>query len=85
MVDHAFKEDNALEGIHVKGKTSMMASKRSLQDGRKSLQKEYMLTTSIRVGRSGSNSLIEEMTVSTSISYLGEGRYSLLCRVERMG
>jgi hypothetical protein len=32
--DHGFQEDNALEGYHVKGQKSVMASKRSLLDGR---------------------------------------------------
>jgi hypothetical protein len=37
LLDHGFQEENALEGIHVKGKMSIMASKRSLLDGIKSL------------------------------------------------
>jgi hypothetical protein len=74
-----------MEGIHVKGQTSIMASKRSFLDGRKPLWKENMLMTSIRVGIFGSNSPIEEMTMSTSGSKLGEGRDSLSCGVERMG
>jgi hypothetical protein len=85
LLDHGFQEDNALEGIHVKGQTSIMASKRSSLDGRKTLWKEYMSTTSIRVGRSGSNIPIEEMTMSTTRSKSGEGRDSLSCRVECMG
>jgi hypothetical protein len=42
LLDHGFQEDNALEGIHVKGQTSVMASKRSSLDGRTTLWKEYM-------------------------------------------
>jgi hypothetical protein len=34
LLDHGFQEDNALEGHHVKGKNSVMASKRSSLDGR---------------------------------------------------
>jgi hypothetical protein len=37
LLDHGFQEDNAMEGIHVKGQTSAMASRRSLLDGRKTL------------------------------------------------
>jgi hypothetical protein len=29
LLDHGFQEDNALEGYHVKGQNSVMASKRS--------------------------------------------------------
>jgi hypothetical protein len=85
LLDHGFQEENSLEGIHVKGKNSIMASKRSLLDGRKTLWKENMLMNSIRVGRSSSNILIEEITMSTTRSKLGQGRYSLSCMVERMG
>jgi hypothetical protein len=34
LLDHGFQEDNALEGYHVKGQNSVMASKRSSLDGR---------------------------------------------------
>jgi hypothetical protein len=85
LLDHGFQEDNALEGIHVKGQMSIIASKRSSLDGRKILWKEYMLTALIRVGRSGSNIPIEEMTMSTTKSNSREGRDSLLCEVENMG
>jgi hypothetical protein len=85
LLDHGFQEDNAMERIHVKGKTSNMASKRSSLDGRKALWKEYMSKTSIRVGRSSSNSSIEEMTMSTTRSRSGEGRDSFSCMVECMG
>jgi hypothetical protein len=36
-LDHSFQEENSLEGIHVKGQTSIMASKRSPLDRRKTL------------------------------------------------
>jgi hypothetical protein len=85
LLDHGFKEDNDLEGIHVKGQTSAMASRRSSLDERKTLWKEYMSATSIRVGRYGSNIPIEEMTMSTTGSKSGEGRDSLSCGVERTG
>jgi hypothetical protein len=49
LLDHDFQEDNSLEGIHVKGLTSTMASRRASLDGRKSLWKGYMSTASIRV------------------------------------
>jgi hypothetical protein len=68
LLDHSFQEDNSLEGMHVKGQMSIMASKRSSLDGRESLWKECMSTTSIRVGRSISNSPIEEITMSTTRS-----------------
>ena len=71
LLDHGFQEDNAMERIHVKGQTSAMASRRSSLDGRKTLWKEYMSTTSIRVGKFGSNSPIEEMTMSTTGSKSG--------------
>jgi hypothetical protein len=34
LLDHGFQENNALEGYHVKGQNSVMASKRSSLDGR---------------------------------------------------
>jgi hypothetical protein len=37
LLDHGFQENNALEGHHVKGQKSIMASKGSSLDGRKSL------------------------------------------------
>jgi hypothetical protein len=42
LLDHGFQEDNALEGHHVKGQNSVMASKRSSLDGRRMLWKEHM-------------------------------------------
>jgi hypothetical protein len=63
---------------------SSMASRRSLLYGRKTLWNEYMLTTSIRVGRFGYNIPIEEMTMSTTIYKSGEGGDSLSCGVECM-
>ena len=61
-----------------------MASRIYSLDGIKTLWKEYMSTNSICVGRSVSNSPIEEMTMSTTISKSEEGRYSLSLEVERM-
>jgi hypothetical protein len=37
LLDHGFQEDNALEGHHVKGQNSVMASKRSSLEGRNTL------------------------------------------------
>ena len=68
LLDHGFQEENAMEGINFKGKTTTMASRRSLLDGRKTLWKEYMSMTSIRVGRYGSNIPIEEITMSITAS-----------------
>jgi hypothetical protein len=72
LLDHGFQEDNSLEGIHVKGQTSIMASKRSSLYRREALWKEYMSTTSIRIGRYGSNIPIEEITMSTTGSKSSE-------------
>jgi hypothetical protein len=77
--------ENGLEGIHVKVQTSAMASKRYSLDGRKTLQKEYMLMTLIMVGIFGSNIPIEEMTMSTTGYKSREGRDFLSCGVECMG
>jgi hypothetical protein len=66
LLDHGFQEDNALEGHHVKGQNSVMASKRSSLDGRNTLWKEHMSRVAIGVRRSGSNSPIEEITMSTT-------------------
>jgi hypothetical protein len=85
LLDHGFQEDNALEGIHVKGQTSIMASKRSLLDGRTTLWKEYMSRDVIGVGRSGSNIPIKEITMSTTRSKSEEGRDSFSFGVECMG
>jgi hypothetical protein len=74
-----------LELIHVKGQTSIMDSKRSSLDGRKTLWKENVSTTSISVGISSSNIPIEEMTMPTTGSNSGEGRDSLSWGVEHMG
>jgi hypothetical protein len=68
LLDHGFQEDNALEGHHVKGQNSVMASKRSSLDGRNTLWKEHMSRVVIGVRRSGSNSPIEEITMSTTRS-----------------
>jgi hypothetical protein len=62
------EEDNALEGHHVKGQNSVMASKRSSLDGRNTLWKEHMSRVAIGVRRSGSNSPTEEITMSTTRS-----------------
>jgi hypothetical protein len=62
-----------------------MASNRYSLDGRKTLWKENMSMTSIRVWIYSSNSPIEEMNMSTTRSKLGEGRYSLPCGGESMG
>jgi hypothetical protein len=64
---------------------STMAFRRSFLDGIKTLRKEYILTTSIRVPIFGSNIPIEEMTMSTTGYNSGEWRYSLSCGVECMG
>jgi hypothetical protein len=66
LLDHGFQEDKALEGHHVKGQTSVMASKRSSLDGRNTLWKEHMSKVAIGVRRSGSNSPTEEITMSTT-------------------
>jgi hypothetical protein len=66
LLDHGFQEDNALEGHHVKGQNSVMASKRSSLDGRNTLWKEHMSRVAIGVRRSGSNSPTEEITMSTT-------------------
>jgi hypothetical protein len=65
LLDHIFQENNTLEEHHVKGQKSIMASKRSSLDGRKSLWKEHMSRASSGVRRSGSNSPTEEITMST--------------------
>jgi hypothetical protein len=65
VLDHGFQEDNALEGHHVKGQKSVMASKRSSLDGRRKLWKEHMSRSVIGVRRSGSNIPIEEIAMST--------------------
>jgi hypothetical protein len=89
LLDHSFQEDSALEGHHVKGQNSVMASKRSSLDGRNTLWKEHMSMVAIGVRRSGSNSPIEEMTMSTTGSKSKEieltVRGSSLSAVEGMG
>jgi hypothetical protein len=72
LLDHGFQEDNALEGYHVKGQNSVMASKRSSSDGRESLWKEHMLRVMIGVRRSSSNNPTEEITMSTTESKSSE-------------
>jgi hypothetical protein len=37
LLNHVFQEDNTLEGNHVKGKKSVMSSKRSSLEGRNTL------------------------------------------------
>jgi hypothetical protein len=64
--DHGFQENNALEGYHVKGQNSVMASKRSSSDGRQSLWKEHMSRVVIGVKRLSSNNPIEDITMSTT-------------------
>jgi hypothetical protein len=68
LLDHGFQEDNSLEGHHVKGQKSDMASKRSSLDGRKTLWKEHMLRVATGVKRSGSKIPIKEITMSTTKS-----------------
>jgi hypothetical protein len=65
LLDHGFQEDNALEGYHVKGQNSVMASKRSSPDGREALEKGHMSRVAIGGRRSGSNNPTEEITMST--------------------
>jgi hypothetical protein len=79
VLDHGFQEDNALKGHHVKGQNSVMDSKRSSFDRRKTLWKEHMSRVVRGVRRSGSNSPIEEVTMSTT------GSKSLSSVVEGMG
>jgi hypothetical protein len=74
-----------MKGIHVKGKTSIMVSKRYSLDGRTTLLKEYMWRGVIGVGRVGSKIHIKEMTMSTTESKLEEGRDSFSFGVECMG
>jgi hypothetical protein len=89
LLDHGFQEDNALEGVHVKGHTLIMDSKISLLDGTTMLWKEYILRATIGVGRLGSNIPIEEITMSTTRSRSEEVentmRGSFLSTVEGMG
>jgi hypothetical protein len=68
LLDHDFQEENALEGHHVKGKNSVMASKRSSFDGRNTLWKEHMLRVTRGVRRSNSKYNIKEITISTTRS-----------------
>jgi hypothetical protein len=72
FLDHGFREDNALEGYHVNGQNSVMASKRSSLDGRESLWKEHMSRVAIGVRRSGSNNPTEEITMSNTGSKSSE-------------
>jgi hypothetical protein len=66
LLDHGFQEDNALEGHHVKGQNSVMASKRSSLDGRRMLWKEHMSRSFIRGKEISSKSPTEEITMSTT-------------------
>jgi hypothetical protein len=70
--DHGFQGDNALEGYHVKGLNSVMASKRSSLDGRESLWKEHMsrVVTGVRI--LGSKNPTKEITMSTTRSKSSE-------------
>jgi hypothetical protein len=79
LLNHNFQEENALERHHVKGQNSFMASKIYSFDGRNTLWKEHMLRVARGVRRSGSNSPIEEVTMSTTRSK------SLSSTVEGMG
>jgi hypothetical protein len=72
LLDHGFQEDNALEGDHVKGQNSVMASKRSSLEGRNTLWKDTMSRVATGVKRSGSNNPIEEITMSTTGSKSSE-------------
>jgi hypothetical protein len=71
-----------VEGRHVKGLTSTMASRRALIDRRKTHWRGYISTTSIRVEISGSNSPTEEITMLTSgsksskVEGMGDGEKS---------
>jgi hypothetical protein len=66
LLDHGFQEDIALEGHHVNGQNSVMASKRSSLEGRNTLCKDTMLRVATGVKISGSNNPIEEITMSTT-------------------
>jgi hypothetical protein len=72
LPDHGFQKYNSLEGYHVKGKNSVMASKRSSSDGRKSFWKEHMSRVVTGVRRSCSNNPTEEITMSTTGSKSSE-------------
>jgi hypothetical protein len=72
LLDHGFQEDNALEGHHVKGQNSVMASKRSSLEGRNTLWKDTMSRVMTGVKRSCSNNPIEEITMSTTRSKSSE-------------
>jgi hypothetical protein len=72
LFDHGFQEDNALEGDHVRGQNSVMASKRSSLEGRNTLWKETMSRVATGVKRSSSRNPIEEITVSTTRSKSSE-------------
>jgi hypothetical protein len=72
LLDHGFQENKALEGYHFKEEKSVMASKRSSLDGRKSLWKEHMLRATTGIRRSSSKSLTEEITMSTTRSKSSE-------------
>jgi hypothetical protein len=68
LLDNGFQEENDLEGHHVKGQNTIMASKRSSLDGRTTLWKEHMSRASTGVRRSGSNIPTKEITMSTTRS-----------------
>jgi hypothetical protein len=72
LLDHGFQEDKALEGHHVKGQKSVMASKRSSLEGRNTLWKNTMSSVATGVRRSTSNSPTKEITMSTTGSKSSE-------------
>ena len=72
LLDHGFQEYNDLEGHHVKGQKSVMASKIYSLERRNTLWKEHISRVTIGVMRLGSNSPIEEITMSTTRSKSSE-------------
>jgi histone deacetylase complex regulatory component SIN3 len=72
LLDHGFQEDNALEGDHVKGQKSVMASKGSSLEGSNTLWNDTMSRVMTGVKRSGSNNPIDEITMSTTGSKSSE-------------
>jgi hypothetical protein len=72
LLDHGYQEEKALEGDHVKGQNSVMASKRSSLEGRNTLWKDTMSRVTTGVKRSSSSNPIEEITVSTTRSKSSE-------------
>jgi hypothetical protein len=72
LLDHGYQEENSLEGDHVKGQNSVMASKRSSLEGRNTLWKDTMSRVATGIKRSSSRNPIEEITISTTISKSSE-------------